>query len=206
MRVLIAEDEAISRRLLVSNLKKWGYEVIETSDGAQAWEELSKPDSPNLAIVDWMMPEMDGVDICRKLRSNTDSTFKYIVLLTARSNKEDIVAGLESGADDYIQKPFDQAELRQRIRAGERIVRLQRSLEMKVEELQEALDNVRQLQGILPMCAWCRKVRDDDTYWMKVEDYFEKHSMAAVSHGICPNCAEEMKGEIEEMKASIRRD
>jgi two-component system cell cycle response regulator len=128
VKILIAEDDAISRRLLDTILRKWGYEVVVAHDGSQAWDELQKEDSPRLAILDWMMPGMDGVEVCGKVRERTGSPYVYILLLSAKSQREDLVKGLESGADDYITKPFDANELKVRLRAGRRILDLQTQL------------------------------------------------------------------------------
>jgi diguanylate cyclase (GGDEF)-like protein len=135
VKILIAEDDAISRRLLETILRKWGYEVVVAFDGGQAWEELQKEEAPRLAILDWMMPEMDGVEVCSKVRDRTGSPYVYILLLSAKSQREDLVKGMESGADDYITKPFDANELKVRLRAGRRILDLQTQL----METQEAL-------------------------------------------------------------------
>jgi two-component system, cell cycle response regulator len=128
MRVLIAEDDPVSRRVLQAHLSKWGYEVVVTADGADAWKVLQGNDLPSLAILDWMMPSMDGIEVIRRLRGRGDPSYVYVILLTAKSQKEDIVAGLEAGADDYLVKPFDAHELRARIRTGKRILDLQREL------------------------------------------------------------------------------
>jgi phosphoserine phosphatase RsbU/P len=190
MKILIAEDDAISRRVLEATLARWGYDLVVTTDGTQAWEGLQGQDTPRLAVLDWMMPGMDGVEVCKRVREIKSPTPTYIILLTAREEKVDIVTGLDAGADDYITKPFDREELRARIRAGERIVNLQQNLAERVRELQEALDHVKQLQGILPICMYCKKIRNDDKYWQAVEEYIVEHSHADFSHGICPECWE----------------
>jgi len=130
MKVLIAEDEFISRSILGNLLTEWGYEVVSAADGDEAWGILGQADFPPLAILDWMMPGMDGLEICRRLRTDPQKAYSYIyiILLTAKESKEDIVAGLEAGADDYVTKPFDAHELRMRVRAGRRIVELQQQL------------------------------------------------------------------------------
>jgi two-component system, cell cycle response regulator len=128
VKILIAEDDPITRRLLQDHLTKWGHETVVCSDGSQAWQVLQRDDAPKLVILDWMMPEMDGPTICRELRNLEKQSYIYVILLTARNLKEDIIEGLESGADDYIIKPFDAHELRVRVRAGSRIVNLQDDL------------------------------------------------------------------------------
>lgn len=128
MRVLVAEDDPITRKLLQAHLTKWGHEVVACSDGKEAWDVLNRDDSPTLAILDWMMPGMDGVTICREIRTQERQSYIYVILLTAKTKKEDVIEGLEAGADDYIAKPFDAHELKVRVRAGSRITRLQEDL------------------------------------------------------------------------------
>jgi len=130
-QILIADDDYTSRRLLEIRLHKFGYEVISACDGKEAWEIIQQKESPNMIILDWMMPGITGVDICKKVRSldNFNDRYKYVILLTARGSKEDIISGLDSGADDYLTKPFDDTELLMRIRAGRRILDLQEKLQ-----------------------------------------------------------------------------
>lgn len=133
MRILVAEDDRVTLRLLESCLKKWGHEVVACSDGVEAWEILQKEGAPKLAILDWMMPGMNGVDICREARNLSMRQYVNIILLTSKSRKEDVVEGLEAGADDYIVKPFDRNELKVRVRAAARMVRLQEDLRTALE-------------------------------------------------------------------------
>lgn len=128
MRILIAEDDPVSRRLLQAVLVKWGYDVVVTSDGNEAWEVLQAPDAPRLAILDWMMPGMDGVQVCKAVRDKGDEQYTYVLLLTARSQKQDLIEGMHSGADDYVTKPFDTNELEVRLCAGKRVLDLQAEL------------------------------------------------------------------------------
>lgn len=201
MRVLIAEDDAISRRVLEVFLRRWGYEVEPAENGDAAWERLQREDAPSLAILDWMMPGMGGVEICRRVRELGRPT--YVILLTARTGSEDIVEGLEAGADDYVTKPFNREELRARVQGGRRIVELQRSLAERVKELEQALARVKQLQGLLPICSYCKKIRDDGNYWRQVEAYISEHSEAIFSHGICPECFDKfVKPELSKLNGS----
>jgi response regulator RpfG family c-di-GMP phosphodiesterase len=117
-------------------------------------------------------------------------------MLTAKSEEIDKVVGLEIGADDYITKPFDRSELRARLDVGRRVIQLQRDLADRVRELQKALERVEQLQGLLPMCAWCRKVRDGQDYWQRVEDYLATYSRVQITHGICPACVAQLNAEM----------
>lgn len=136
--VLIAEDDPIFRRILDNWLKKWDYRVTAVEDGLAAWEVLQKEDAPQLVILDWMMPGMDGIDLCRKIRGGDQGVYRYVLLLTAKDDKQDVIAGLEAGADDYLTKPFDVDELRARIRAGKRILDLQAALIRARNDLQYA--------------------------------------------------------------------
>jgi len=131
MKILISEDDPIFRAILENNLKKWGYQVLSTANGRQAWEIISKPGCPNIVISDWMMPEMDGLQLCRKVRAHETPRYVYFMILTAKSDQQDILQGLEAGVDDYLTKPIDYVELKYRIHIGERII----NLEEKVLEL-----------------------------------------------------------------------
>jgi signal transduction histidine kinase len=146
VRILIAEDDPISRRLLQATLKKSGYELVICTDGVSALADLQSEYPPDIAILDWMMPELDGPDVCRRLRSNPKAAGIYIILLTAKGQREDIVEGLHAGADDYITKPFHQQELYARLQAGVRITELQRKLAGKVNDLEVALMRLRRVQ------------------------------------------------------------
>ncbi len=190
MRVLIAEDSITSRTVLEIMLKKLQFEVVSTRNGDEAWAALQAEGVPKLAILDWMMPGMDGVEICRKVRSQEMSDRKYIILLTALDQKNDIVMGLDAGADDYMTKPFDIEELHARIRVGQRILQLQENLADRVENLKDALAHVTTLQGLLPICKHCHKIKSDEDSWQKLEGYIETHTEAAFSHSLCPDCLE----------------
>jgi two-component system, cell cycle response regulator len=128
MRILIADDEPVSRRMLQALLGKWGYDVVSAADGDAAWEMLKSPDPPRMALLDWMMPGQNGVDVCRALRKLRPEPYTYILLLTAKDAKESVVEGLESGADDYLTKPFNPQELKARIRVGLRLLDLEDNL------------------------------------------------------------------------------
>ena len=147
MKILVAEDDAVTRRLLKVQLTRWGYDVTLCSDGLEAEESLQSDDGPQLAILDWMMPGISGLDLCRKTRKRTSELYVYTILLTARDGREDILEGLEAGADDYLTKPFDPNELKVRVRAGARIVELQRDLvrALKVSDFRATHDALTSL-------------------------------------------------------------
>ena len=143
MRVLVAEDDPASQRMLRGALAGWGYDLEAVRDGEAAWRALQGEDSPPMALLNWMMPRMDGVDVCRKVRSGATSRHVYIILLTARGGKGDIIDGLGAGANDYVTKPFDVDELRARVQVGERVVGLQLELARRVDQLEAALSQVQ---------------------------------------------------------------
>jgi DNA-binding response OmpR family regulator len=201
VRILVAEDDPVTRRILEASLGRLGWDVITAEDGTSAWrilENLDGQNPPELVLLDWMMPGMDGIEICRKLRSTPGFELVYIILLTSRSDTEDLAMGLMAGANDYITKPFQPAELESRVRGGERMVKLQTSLSARIKQLEEALREVKRLQGLLPICSYCKKVRNEANYWEQVESYFSSHSDLDFTHSICPSCTDKMLKELEE--------
>jgi len=188
MKILIAEDDTTSQVMLKAMVTKVGYEPVITGNGHSAYELLIKPGAPKLALLDWMMPGMDGVEICRKVRELKSDEPTYIILLTSRDDKKDIIRGLKSGANDYITKPYDVEELQVRISVGRKVVELQSLLAGRIVELQAALGHIKTLKGLLPICMYCKKIRDDKQYWQQVEQYVTSHTEAQFSHAICPDC------------------
>ena len=190
MKILIAEDDHISRKILQTILTKQGNDVIAAEDGLKALEALQR-ETPDILITDWMMPDLDGLQLSRRVRALDLPSYVYIILLTALTEKQRIIEGLDAGADDYITKPYDKTELMARVRAGERVIQLERTLRDKNAALSDALAQVRQLKGIVPICIHCKKIRNDENYWQQVEVYVADHTEADFSHSICPQCLEE---------------
>ena len=188
MRVLIAEDNLISRSMLATVLAKWGYEVVTVADGHQAWDCLQAAHAPKLVVLDWMMPGLDGLEVCRRVRNHYTLEPPYLIMLTVMERKADLVRALEAGANDYITKPYDQDELRARVGVGRRVVELQEALARRVADLQDALAQIKRLHGIIPICMHCHKIRTDRESWQQIERYISEHSEAKFSHGICPEC------------------
>ena len=188
VKILIAEDDPVSRHVLTANLTNWGHEVIAVTNGTEAWQILQRDDAPHLAILDWMMPGMEGPEVCRKLRQSLKQIETYVIILTARQGVAEVVKGIAAGADDYLTKPYHRDELCVRVQVGVRMVELQTKLADRVVQLQQALEQVKRLQGILPICGYCKKIRDDQDYWQSVDSYISNHSEAQFSHGICPSC------------------
>lgn len=191
MKILVADDEPVSRLLLENSLSRLQHQVVTARDGREAWEILDAEDAPQLAVLDWSMPEIEGIELCRRLQARQATRFTYSILVTAHTSPDQIAEGLESGADDYIVKPFKPQELRARIRAAERIIELQTSLKSSVDTLQVALGRVRELEGILSICMHCKRIRDEEERWQRLEVYIEKHSRAMFSHALCQQCMEE---------------
>jgi CheY-like chemotaxis protein len=192
MIVLVADDLDINRKLLRSLLMADGYEVVEAPNGLEAFNILKNAKGPVVGLIDWEMPEMEGIEVCKKTRALHGTPPLYLILLTVRDSKQDIVAGLQGGANDYITKPFDKTELLARVNIGRQMVLLQQTLTHRVGELKEALLSVKQLGGLLPICSYCKKIRDDKNYWQQVEAYVGEHSQAKFSHSICPQCYEDI--------------
>ena len=192
-RLLLAEDDARYRRILSHYLASWGFAVTLAQDGLEARAVLTGDDAPAMALVDWMMPGLEGPEVCKQVRALADRPYTYIILLTAKADKGEVAAGFEAGADDYVTKPCDMIELRARLKVGTRMVTLERTLAQQVDTLQHALDHVRQLKELLPICAWCKRVRDDKDYWHSIEEYLHVHTGTDFTHGICPHCVEAMR-------------
>jgi len=171
--VLVADDDPVSRAQLSALVRAAGYQVSIAEHGREAWDLLQLARVP-VVISDWYMPEMDGPQLCRSIRGRRDQPYVYFILITSRGGKEQYLAGMEAGADDFITKPVDPDELRARLTVAERILGLRRELQ--------------QLEGLLPICAYCKRIRDDRNAWGSLEGFIEKRSEAQFSHGICPDC------------------
>jgi DNA-binding response OmpR family regulator len=195
MRVLIADDDAALRHGLEVQLTRWGFEPLVCEDGTAARAVLAGASPPPLAVLDWNMPGVDGVTLCREIRSEPALSTMYVILVTAHDSLDQMLEGLLGGADEYITKPFDWNVLRARLKNGARIASLHQSLAQRVVELQKALAMVKQLSGLLPICSYCKKIRRDGNYWQQLETYLSEHSEARFSHGVCPDCFEIVRKE-----------
>ncbi|MBI5247286.1 MAG: response regulator [Elusimicrobia bacterium] len=174
MKVLIAEDDRTSRALLQGSLLKLGYEVVEAVDGASAWNALGMT-SARIVVSDWVMPDTDGLELCRRVRARKDAPYVYFILLSGKRIGADHYAeAMDEGVDDFLTKPLDVDALRIRLRVAERIVQL--------------TERVRSLEGILPMCAYCRRIRDERGSYQSLEEFVSAKTPAQFSHGVCPEC------------------
>jgi DNA-binding response OmpR family regulator len=200
MKILIADDDPLSLILLESQLHSWGFEVLLAHDGAEAGAALDQPAPPPLAILDWQMPGLTGLEVCARARQDPRTKSTFIILLTAtRIDLQSEIECLNSGADDFLVKPCDAAELHAHVRVAERVVTLQAELTERIRQLEEALANVKTLQGLLPICAGCKKVRDDQNYWHQVERYIMDRTDAKLSHSLCPDCTTKYMEELQRL-------
>ena len=197
MRILVADDDRLSAAMLWRQLERWGLDVVVAADGLKAWAAIEEDPSIALAILDWMMPGLEGPELCRRIRGDERHAHIYVLLVTGRDSRADIIAGMNAGADDYLTKPFDPEEFRARLNAGLRVVTLQQRLTERVKELEAAGSKIVELHGLLPICSYCKNVRTDDNYWQQVEEYVAERSAVQFSHGICPTCFDTEMARIE---------
>ncbi len=190
MRILIAEDEKVTRMRLEKTLSEWGFDVETVVDGQAAWDRLCGENPPRLCLIDWLMPGMEGPELCRRVREKFPEDYFYLIILSAQQGVDNLIEGLTAGADDYVTKPFIGRELRSRIAVGVRVLGLEEMLAKKVRQLETALEDVKQLRGLLPICSYCNKIRNDEDYWEQVDSYVGRHSDVEFSHSICPACYE----------------
>jgi len=187
-RVLIVDDDPNTINLLSKYLYDWYYDIVTANDGQKALDIIKEPGSPQIIILDWLMPRINGIEVIKKVRQMEFASPPYIILFTVLSEKGAIIEGLEAGANDYVTKPVDKEELRARIRVGERFIGLQNSLAERINDLEKALVHINVLQGIIPICSFCHRIRNDRQSWELLEKYISEHSEAKFSHGICPDC------------------
>lgn len=187
MKILVAEDDAVSRRLLCTTLKHLGYETLAFENGLDAFEAHCK--SPfSIIVSDWVMPVMDGLELCRKVRGQGLSNYSYFILLTAQvRDKQAYREAMEAGIDDFLTKPLDKDQIWMRLRVAERILKY--------------ASHIHHLEQLLPICSYCKKVRDDNNYWQQVESYIAERTGTFFSHSICPECFDKViTPQMEEMR------
>lgn len=178
MKTLIAEDDAVAQRILRLTLEKFGHEVIVANDGQEAWETLICRSVP-VVVSDWMMPRLDGLELCKKIRTRRrQKEYTYFIMVTALTSREHYLQAMEVGVDDFLTKPLRQDELMLRFRVAERILGF--------------MNQLRDLKRLLPICTYCKKVRDDKDYWHQIETYMSQYTSTDFSHGICPECYEKV--------------
>jgi phosphoserine phosphatase RsbU/P len=191
MKILAVEDDQTSRIILAQALRKLGHDVLEASDGDEALRLLGAEDPPRVVVSDWTMPRIDGLQLIRQIRARLNSEYTYFILLTARPpDDENQREATEAGVDDFLTKPLDLTELWMRLRVAERILRF--------------TTQVRQLEAFLPICSYCKKVRDDQNYWQGIETYINARTGSEFSHSVCPECYERVIApELARLRASV---
>ncbi len=175
MMILIAEDDLVARRVLSATLRKLGHEVVSAEDGEEAFAAYAREPFA-IVVTDWMMPRLDGLGLCRRIRAEPAPRYTYIIMLTALKGKDRYLEGMNAGADDFVTKPFDRDELQARLRVAARVLGLQAE--------------VKQLEGLLPICSYCKRIRDERNDWSQVEQYLARRTEATFTHGVCPDCFE----------------
>ena len=189
-RVLVAEDDERSRNGLVRLLQRDGYEVTVANDGQAAIDILLAPNSPQIALLDWEMPRLDGIHVCWAVRSIPSNPYTYIIMVTAKAEAADGLAAFAAGVDDFLSKPMDSLQLLARLRCGERVLGLEKRCSERIAELNSALEEVRKLRSLLPICKYCKKVHDENGCWQHFEAYVREKASTDSSHVICPECME----------------
>lgn len=187
-RILIADDDERPRQLLAHYLKNWGYSVVSCADGLEAAAILEGDHPPSLALVDWTMPGLEGIEICRRVRQRpAHRPYIYVILVTGNTQAAE---GLEAGADDFVAKPYDVDELRARLAVGQRVVALERRLAEHNEQLRTALEQLGQLQDTAPacICPSCKRARDTRTDWQPVERFLHEQRGLTTLSETCPDC------------------
>jgi DNA-binding response OmpR family regulator len=177
MKVLIAEDDHLTNVLMQKLLAQLGHEVFATVNGAEALEMLRRQEDLQVVISDWMMPVMDGIELCRRIRARRRFRYTYVLMVTSRGGRQRYLEALDAGADDFIPKPLDVEELSARLRVAERILGLQAEM--------------RQLQGLLSICSYCKNIREAPERWVPIEEFVSQRADTLFSHGICPSCSAE---------------
>ncbi len=194
-RILVADDDPVIRKVIQRAIEIGGWAVQSVVDGDEAWAVLGAPDPPRIAVLDWQMPRLDGLEVCRRVRARASSRDVYLLILTARTSTEDVVSALDAGADDYIMKPFHAEELRSRLRVAERILTLESALAQSAQELEHERRHSARLEGLLPICVRCKRIRDDQQRWSPLEEYIGQRSEATLTHGLCDECSARLLAE-----------
>ena len=188
IRILVVDDTNALRIGTVRILRQAGYSVDEAATGKECLEKV-RDTNPDLVLLDVNLPDINGFEICRLLKSDSQGRRVYVVMLSAsKTSSDDRSEGLELGADGYMARPISNRELLAGVRAIKRIIQAERERDRLIQELQQALANIKVLRGLLPICSHCKKIRDDKGYWKQVEIYIREHSEAEFSHGLCPDC------------------
>jgi len=189
VKLLAVEDDPVARAVLRQALRRLGHETVEAVDGEDAWTKLQE-EPFRVVVSDWMMPNSDGLELCRRIRRRVGTEYLYFILLTSRdATQENQTESADAGVDDFLTKPLDLTELWTRLRVAERILRY--------------TTQVRQLEEMLPICSYCKKIRDDQNYWQQLEGYISERTGSDFSHSVCPDCYKRVViPELEKLKST----
>jgi response regulator RpfG family c-di-GMP phosphodiesterase len=206
IKVVVTDDDPQILLLTSTVLRRAGYEVVETSTGTQALEAV-RAYHPDIVLLDVVLPDMTGIEVCRQIKADEGMQRTFVILISGiQVSSEYQAEGLNIGAEGYITKPISNKELLARVQSLVRIKRAEDTLREKekeqqrlISELKEALAEIKTLKGFIPICASCKKIRNDEGYWDQLEAYISKHTEAVFSHGICPECAEKYRAEVNEL-------
>ncbi len=193
--VMVVDDDPMNLDIMLLYLEEWGFHTLIAQNGERALQQLAHG-QPDVMLLDVMMPGLDGFETCRRMKAREATAQIPVIFMTALDDLEHKVKGFQVGAVDYITKPFQQEEVLARVRTHATLRTLQKNLEKKNRQLEQALAQVTRLSGLLPICANCKKIRNDKGYWEDVTVYVRQHSEADFSHGICPDCAHELYPEL----------
>jgi sigma-B regulation protein RsbU (phosphoserine phosphatase) len=197
LRILAVGDDATARLTFDSIIRAAGWTPVIVDDPEQAYQILIAPDAPPIALIDWHMPTLSGIELCRRVRAAAPDARPYLIFVTANSTSDDIVEGLDAGADGYMTKPIVANELLARVRAGIRMIALLQDLRTRLAEATSA--HTKRLPGLLPMCGYCRRIRDEDQQWSTLEQYLSHRVGVRFTHGFCPDCYEDyVRPDVEE--------
>ena len=188
-KILVVDDASLNIRMLSAVLSSHGYEIQATTSGHEALEILEEQ-RPDLILLDYLMPGLDGLVVCRAIKARPETADIPVIFLTVNTEIDNIVEAFKAGAVDYLTKPFNPEELLARVNTHVQLKRARDREKALIEELQSALTQIKQLKGLIPICASCKKIRDDTGYWNQVEEYITTRTEAVFSHGICPDCME----------------
>jgi phosphoserine phosphatase RsbU/P len=190
IRILVVDDDPDILFTTVRILKKEGFEVISADTGNQSLEKVEN-DHPDLILLDVELPDILGTEVCEKVKGNPDHRKKYIMMLSGvKISSNDQADGLDSGADGYIARPVSNRELVSRVNSMVRLIRAERKTDSYILELEQAMEKIKMLSGIIPICMHCKQIRDDKGYWNRIEEFIENHSEAQFSHSLCETCLE----------------
>jgi phosphoserine phosphatase RsbU/P len=190
LRILVVDDDAVTRSTLESVISGAGWSPVAIDDPELALEILTGADAPPIALIDWQMPTLSGLDLCRRVRAADVTARPYLIFVTGNSTSNDIVTGLDAGADGYMTKPIAANELQARVRAGLRTFALQQELRTRLQEAEAQSARNRPLRELLPMCVYCRRIRDEQQHWSTLEQFLTEKTDVRFTHGFCPTCYE----------------